>query len=343
MTNFVTFEFIFTRTLDSIALKKEIFSISNPEQFNEISLKIFHFQYKQCQIYKDYIDRTGIPINNITNADEIPFLPIRFFKSHEVYSGDIAPSTIFLSSTTTGQTPSKHLICDEHLYQESFLRAFEFFHGKPEQYIFVALLPSYIERGNSSLVYMMDHLIGKSNHAFSGFYKTLDASQIDVLIELDKSGQKIFLIGVTYALLDLLEKRNFSFKNTHVLETGGMKGRRKEMIKSELYEILKQGFNVADIHSEYGMTELLSQAYSKKDGLFFTPPWMRVLTREINDPFKIIKNKTGAINVIDLANIYSCSFIATEDIGRVHTHDSFEILGRMHESEMRGCNLMMDI
>ncbi len=269
-------------------------------------------------------------------------MPIAFFKSKKVVSSKNIEQSIFSSSGTTGQITSKHYVTDIALYEKSYLKGFESFYGDVSDYCVLALLPSYLERSGSSLIYMVDDLIKKSNHPDSGFY--LD--EIDVLIEklirLDSQGKKVLLIGVSFALLDLVEKHQLNLKNTIVIETGGMKGRRKELIREELHDILKKGFGTKAIHSEYGMTELLSQAYSQGNGIFKNPPWMKILIRDTEDPLTLLEmGKTGGVNVIDLANINSCSFIATQDLGKVHANDTFEIIGRFDNSDIRGCNLMV--
>ena len=279
--------------------------------------------------------------HSVNKIEDIPFLPIQFFKSHRVISKSVSEVITFTSSGTTGSITSKHRVSDLNLYEKSFLTAFELFYGHPSEFAILALLPSYIERGGSSLVYMADRLINDSHNEHSGFYlKDIDAL-IEKLTFLEKTNQKTILLGVSYALLDLIEKQQFKLKNTIVMETGGMKGKRKEMIKDELHSILKNGFGVDQIHSEYGMTELLSQAYSIGEGVFHTPPWMKIRTRDTEDALSFVEGKTGGINVIDLANLYSCSFIATQDLGRIREDGSFEVLGRFDASDIRGCNLMV--
>ena len=278
----------------------------------------------------------------VNRLEDIPFLPIQFFKSHEVVSSRENVIKTFTSSGTTGSFPSKHLVTDVSIYEKSFNLGFEKFYGPLENYVILALLPSYLEREGSSLIYMVNSLIEQSKHPESGFYlNDLDKLK-NQLKNLDDSGKKVLLIGVSFALLDLVEAYSFQLKNTIVMETGGMKGRRKELIREELHQKLKTGFGVDAIHSEYGMTELLSQAYSKGDGIFFTPKWMRLFTRDTEDALLLQEpGKTGGINIIDLANINSCSFIATQDLGRVNADGSFEIIGRFDNSDIRGCNLMV--
>jgi len=248
---------------------------------------------------------------------------------------------IFTSSGTTGTQVSKHFVPNLKLYEESFNRTFEQFYGPIEDYVVLGLLPSYLEREGSSLIYMVNHFIQNSKYPESGFYLNQWDKLAEKLNVLDQSGKKVLLIGVSFALLDLVENHQFSLKNTIIMETGGMKGRRKELIRTELHDQLKKGFGVSKIHSEYGMTELLSQAYSKGDGIFKCPSWMKVLIRDTEDPLTIINHQTGGINIIDLANIKSCSFIATQDLGKVNNDGSFEILGRFDSSDIRGCNLMV--
>ncbi len=320
----------------------DIFSISDFRNFETEALKIFKYQAKSNPVYRRFIELLGIDQNTVRTLNEIPFLPVEFFKSHEVLSNTEKVERVFTSSGTTGMIQSRHLVTDLKLYEESFTRGFEFFYGGIEKYTVLALLPGYLERKGSSLIYMADHFIRKSSSNHSGFYlNELDALS-DLLTNLDSKGEKVLLIGVTYALLDLIESRKFDLKNTVVMETGGMKGKRKELVRKELHEILCEGFGVNKIHSEYGMTELLSQAYSLGDGIFETPPWMKILIRDTEDPFRILENnRNGGINIVDLANVNSCSFIATQDLGHKISNNKFEILGRFDHSDIRGCNLMV--
>lgn len=307
-----------------------------------MALKVFRFQYENNLVYKEFCELLKIEKGNVKSLKQIPFLPIQFFKSHEVISNSNPIQETFSSSGTTGMITSKHLITDVSLYEESYRNAFSEFYGNIEDYAVLALLPSYLERQGSSLIYMVKDLITLSNNADSGFYLHNYDELISKLIELDSSGQNAILIGVTYALLDLIEKQNFQLKNTIIMETGGMKGKRKEMIREELHEILFKGFGVSSIHSEYGMTELLSQAYSLGNGIFECPNWMTILIRDTEDALSYVATgKTGGINVIDLANINSCSFIATQDLGKKYSNNSFEVLGRFDNSDIRGCNLMV--
>jgi hypothetical protein len=280
--------------------------------------------------------------SSISTIEEIPLLPIQLFKSREVLSSIAEVQEIFTSSGTTGSSTSKHLVTDINLYKESYLKGFSHFYGNIEEYTLLALLPNYLEREGSSLVFMVADLIQKSKKTESGFYLDNMQELAEKLSELDKTKQKTLLIGVSFALLDLIEMQQFNLKNTTIMETGGMKGRRKELVREELHAILKDGFGVTEIHSEYGMTELLSQGYSKGNGLFETPPWMKILTRDTEDALSInASGKNGGINVIDLANYNSCSFIATQDLGKVHENGTFEIIGRFDNSDIRGCNLMV--
>lgn len=322
-------------------LEKEIFNINTSEDFERLALEVFRFQYKNVSIYRKFCDFLNTNLSEVNSLKKIPFLPIQFFKNHKIIAENLSEQVIFTSSGTTGSITSKHYVTDLKLYEKSFLDAFKRQYGKPSEFAILALLPSYLEREGSSLIYMVENLIEKSNNPHSGFYLYEMGALIGKLNFLDESGQKTILIGVSYALLDLIEKKTFQLKNTIIMETGGMKGRRKEMIKEELHQILKSGFGVTEIHSEYGMTELLSQAYSVGDGIFSCPAWMKVLTRDTEDAFSYTFEKTGGINVIDLANLYSCSFIATQDLGKSFANDTFEILGRFDSSDIRGCNLMV--
>ena len=323
-------------------LQDAIFNINTEEEFNALALKVFKFQFENNKVYRSFCDLLYKHPSDVTTIYEIPFLPIEFFKSKTILSSNNAIEATFTSSGTTGSVTSKHLVTDVSVYEKSYLNGFEQFYGVIEEYVVLALLPSYLERQGSSLIYMADDLIKKSNHPESGFYlNDLEAIK-EQLITLDKAGQKVLLIGVSFALLDLVEYHKFQLSHTIVMETGGMKGRRKELIRSELHQLLKEGFGVSKIHSEYGMTELLSQAYSKGDGVFECPNWMKVLTRDTEDPLSIQETgKTGGMNVIDLANINSCAFIATQDLGKITDDGQFEVIGRFDNSDVRGCNLMV--
>ncbi|RMA66352.1 LuxE/PaaK family acyltransferase [Ulvibacter antarcticus] len=322
-------------------LEHDIFTIASSEDFEKRALEVFRFQYNNTFVYRQYCDLLKKKPSKIHRTKDIPFLPIQFFKSQKVIASEKTSEVTFTSSGTTGSITSKHHVADLGLYRKSFSEAFKNTYGDPSEYVILALLPSYLERDGSSLVYMAEHLIKASKHPYSGFYLNNYDALIKTVTELDSSGQKTILLGVSYALLDIIEKQSFKLKNTIIMETGGMKGKRREMVKEELHDILKSGFGVSQIHGEYGMTELLSQAYSKGNGLFTCPPWMKILTRDTEDPLTLINGRNGGINVIDLANLYSCSFIATQDLGKTHANGSFEILGRFDNSDVRGCNLMV--
>ncbi len=319
-----------------------IFAISSQKQFEKIALKVFRFQHENNLVYRAFCDLMKVEPQKVKILQQIPFLPIQFFKSHNVVSNTNAIEATFTSSGTTGTNTSKHLVTDTSIYEESYRKGFSQFYGNIKDYVVLALLPSYLEREGSSLIYMVKDLIQLSKHSDSGFYLHNHDELIKKLLELDQSGQNVILIGVTYALLDLIEKQQFQLQNTIIMETGGMKGKRKEMIREELHNELCEGFGVSMIHSEYGMTELLSQAYSLGNGVFECPSWMHVLTRDTEDALSYIpEGKTGGLNVIDLANINSCSFIATQDLGKKNPNNSFEVLGRFDNSDIRGCNLMV--
>lgn len=321
---------------------EDIISIHTTKEFHKTAMKVFRFQFQHNEVYQKYCLLLKKSPKNVKHLTEIPFLPIEFFKSKDILSSTDAVQTTFTSSGTTGMITSKHHVTDLSFYEASFRSAFSKFYGNIEDYAVLALLPSYLEREGSSLIYMAKDFIEGSNHPDSGFYLHNYNELAKKLVELDNSGQNVLLIGVTYALLDLIELQIFQLKNTIIMETGGMKGKRKEMIREELHNLLTEGFGVEKIHSEYGMTELLSQAYSFGDGIFECPPWMDILIRDTEDPLTIIEDgKTGGINVIDLANINSCSFIATQDLGKKYPDYSFEVLGRFDNSDIRGCNLMV--
>ncbi|MFD0963663.1 LuxE/PaaK family acyltransferase [Pseudofulvibacter geojedonensis] len=322
-------------------LEQKIFNINSEKEFKQTALEVFKHQFYNNKAYRSYCDLLYIHPSDINEIEDIPFLPIEFFKSKKILSSNKGIETTFSSSGTTGSITSKHYINDLSLYQKSYLKSFSHFYENPEDYIILALLPSYLERQGSSLIYMVDDLIRKTKQPESGFYLNNLDQLSETINKLESLNKKTLLIGVSFALLDLIEKYQFQLKNTIVMETGGMKGKRKEMIRTELHHYLSKGFGVEYIHSEYGMTELLSQAYSKGNGIFSCPPWMKILTRDTEDPLSVqTKNKTGGINVIDLANINSCSFIATQDLGRTLNNNTFEIIGRFDNSDIRGCNLM---
>jgi phenylacetate-coenzyme A ligase PaaK-like adenylate-forming protein len=323
-------------------MKKNMFNIQSQEDFTKVTIEVFKHQFKNNSVYRSFCDLLYLHPSDVSKIEEIPFLPIQFFKSRKVLSSLEEVQETFTSSGTTGSITSKHFVTDIKLYKESYLKGFAHFYGNIEDYVVLALLPNYLERESSSLVFMVDDFIRKSKNIESGFYLNNIDELAKKLINLDEIGQKVLLMGVSFALLDLIEKHQFKLKNTIIMETGGMKGRRKELIRNELHQLLQSGFGVDEIHSEYGMTELLSQGYSKGSGLFETPPWMKVLTRDTEDALTILPlGKAGGINVIDLANYNSCSFIATQDLGKVHKNQTFEILGRFDTSDIRGCNLMV--
>jgi len=324
-----------------VMLEDKIFNIATHHDFENTALEVFQYQFDHISIYREFCERLKVNPKSVKKIEDIPFLPIEFFKTHAIISSEKNTQTQFISSGTTGSVTSKHQVADLSIYEKSFLEGFKQFYGQPSQFTILALLPSYLERGDSSLVHMVDRLIKESNHSDSGFYLDEIDSLVSKMLDLELQNKKVLLIGVSYALLDLIEAHTFQLKNTIVMETGGMKGRRPEMIKEALHTALKKGFGVETIHSEYGMTELLSQAYSEGQGKFRCPPWMRVLSRDPEDPLTLVSGKTGGVNVIDLANLYSCSFIATQDLAKVSTDGSFEILGRFDTSDIRGCNLMV--
>jgi len=321
--------------------KNDIFNIKSDAEFEALALDVFKFQFENNKVYRSFCDLLYKHPADVKRISDIPFLPIQFFKSHKILSTSQPIEKTFSSSGTTGNATSKHLISDLKLYEDSYLKAFKHFYGNIEDYVVLALLPSYLERDGSSLIYMMNDIINKSKQTESGFYLHNLEDLASTLQTLETKKQKTLLIGVSFALFDFAEQFQLNLKHTIVMETGGMKGRRKEIIRQELHQILQTGLGVNQIHSEYGMTELLSQAYSKGNGVFECPPWMKILTRDTEDALTIQQpNKTGGINVIDLANLNSCSFIATQDLGKVYDNGQFEIIGRFDNSDIRGCNLM---
>lgn len=320
----------------------QIFSIQSEAHFDETAIHIFRHQAEHCQVYKEFISHLAVNPLAVTTINEIPFLPISFFKTHRVVSNTLPEEIIFSSSGTTGMVQSQHYVTDVSVYEDSFNKAFEQFYGAAKDTCILALLPSYLERDGSSLIYMVDALLRQSEHPQSGYFLHNHEELYERLKARQHSKEKTILIGVTYALLDFLESYPIDFPELIVMETGGMKGKRKEMVREELHDILRKGFAVDAIHSEYGMTELLSQAYSAGEGIFDCPNWMKILLRDTNDPLTILHSKqTGGINVIDLANINSCSFIATQDLGRLLPNGSFEVLGRFDNADIRGCNLLV--
>ena len=322
---------------------KDIFKIKDHSTFRAAAMEVFDYQARHTPVYRDYLAALGVDPSTVKELEQIPFLPIEFFKSHTVIVEGKSAEVVFESSGTTGTTPSLHHVADTSLYLKSFTTGFRQFYGDPEQYCILTLLPSYLERSGSSLVHMMDHLITISGHPDSGFYLNNLEKLSDILQKRNKERHPTLLVGISFALLDLAEQHPMPLADHIILmETGGMKGRRKEMVRSDLHGQLKTAFGLSEIHSEYGMTELLSQAYSEGEGLFRCPPWMKVLIRDPNDPLALLSaGQSGGINVIDLANLNSCSFIATGDLGKVFGKDSFEVLGRFDHSDIRGCNLLI--
>lgn len=321
--------------------QSKIFSRLDSDSFNALALEIFQYQAAENEVYRKFLKLLNNTPEQILRVEDIPFLPIELFKTERITCGHFEPQAVFTSSGTSGNNASKHLVRDLAIYRESYRRGFELFYGHAENYCILALLPSYLEREGSSLIDMAQGLIEASGHPDSGFYLD-DLSRLsEKLSKLEKSGQKVLLIGVSFALLDLAEQFPQPLSKTIIMETGGMKGKRKEMTREELHAVLKDAFGAKTIHSEYGMTELLSQAYSAGNGHFVCPPWMRVMVRQRDDPFSYTTGKTGGINIIDLANLDSCAFIATSDLGRQHADGRFEVLGRFDYSDVRGCNLMV--
>ncbi len=321
----------------------KIFNIQNESEFQSLALETFRYQSQHVPTYKSFISHLKLDPDKITDYRKIPFLPVELFKSHEIIAVDKKAEIVFESSSTTGIKPSRHFVAHKSLYEKSFLSGFEIFYGDPAKLCIVALLPSYLERSGSSLIYMAEKLISLSSHPESGFYLNEYEKLITILRKLKNIGQPTLLLGVSFALLELAEKFEEDLEGIIIMETGGMKGRRKEMVREDLHALLKRKLNLNQVHSEYGMTELLSQAYSNVGGLFHTPPWMRILIRDTYDPLQMLETgKTGNINVIDLANTYSCSFIATSDLGRKKESEGFEVLGRVDNSDIRGCNLMIE-
>jgi phenylacetate-coenzyme A ligase PaaK-like adenylate-forming protein len=321
----------------------KILNISSSQEFEKYSIEIFNYQFEKNAIYREFCRLTGKNPSNIRSSFEIPFLPIQFFKTHKIISSNQPIKKTFYSSGSTKNNLSKHHIIDLKLYEDCFLKIFVNFYGSPSQYNIIALLPTYLENKNSSLIYMVNKLIEKSENKHSEFYLDNYKKLKEKLLYLEEGDKKTILFGVSYALLNLIDFYKFKLKKTIIIETGGMKGKRKELIKSELHQMLKIGFGVKNINSEYGMTELISQAYSIHNEKFKSPPWMKIYIRESEDPMKIkTDNKSGGINIIDLANYNSCSFIATDDLGKLDKNGNFEILGRLDNSDQRGCNLLID-
>jgi len=328
------------------SLEEEIFQIKNEAHFEEMALKVFSFQYKENKVYRKYCNLINKSPAAVNNLSEIPFLPIELFKTHTITTGKNEYELLFESSGTTDMQKSMHFLKKASLYRQSFLKTFNQFYGSPEEYHVLALLPNYLENKHSSLIYMVNELIQQSGHEESGFYLDNLKELANNLIKLKHKQGKIFLLSVSFALLDLAEKYPMALNDAIIMETGGMKGRREELTRQELHNILKDQFQVDRIHSEFGMAELLSQAYSKGEGIFQTPPWMKILLREYNDPFHVQNPEksnelNGGINVVDFANLYSCAFIETKDIGKSYPDGRFEVLGRFDYSDLRGCNLMV--
>jgi len=332
-----------TELPNAVQLAQQVFSVNEHHQFEQLALNIFNFQYRNNPVYRSYCDVLKIDATAVNSLLQIPFLPISFFKSHNVYcETNSIKSITFESSGTTGMQPSRHFVADVGLYEQSFRQTFNEFYGPVQDYCIIGLLPSYLERQHSSLVYMVNDLIKASSHPQSGFYLYDFERLATTLTALETGQQKTILFGVTYALLDFAEQYPIPLRYTTIIETGGMKGRKQELLREEVHGVLKKSFSTPVIHSEYGMTELLSQAYAQANGLFQAASWMRVLLRAEDDPFSITQNPgTGGINVIDLANLYSCAFIATEDVGRLHIDGHFEVLGRFDHAEVRGCSLLV--
>jgi hypothetical protein len=330
--------------LDLQELQKRVFNIKNQTDFQNTALDIFKYQYINNSVYKSFVDSLGKDCSDIRSLYEIPFLPVEFFKSQRIITGNFPVEKVFESSGTTNVTRAKHYVNDLGIYEKSFLKTFKMFYGDPKEYLIVALLPSYIEREGSSLVYMTEYLINKSKNPYSGFYKNNTEKLITAINKARSEKHKILLLGVTFALLDLAEKYSPDLSGVIIMETGGMKGRRKELTRAELHSILKEKLNVGSIHSEYGMTELLSQAYSKGDGIYFCPPWLKILIRDPLDPLTIFTEPgiAGGINIVDLANFNSCCFISAGDLGKLQRDGGFEVLGRFDNSDIRGCNLLVD-
>ena len=315
-----------------------IFSVADDLSFRHETLALFRFQAERCEPYRQYLDLIGVAADEVCEVEQIPFLPIGLFKTHNIYCGEGQPEQIFTSSSTGGGVPSRHLMADLSIYERAFRGAFRNFYGDAAEWSIYGLLPSYLERKGSSLIYMVDRLIADAG-GHGGFYLN-DYERLIADIKADPRPK--ILLGVTYALLDLAEQFAPDLHDVVVMETGGMKGHREELPKEELHRILCNAFNVNAIHSEYGMAELTSQAYSRGGNRFFAPPWMRIITRDLNDPFRLLPTgQRGGINIIDLGNVYSCAFIQTEDAGRVFADGSFEIAGRIDHSEIRGCNLLV--
>lgn len=323
------------------SLHNQILRIQDNSEFDRLALEILHYQSTFNELYKNYLHALKIAPHELKSSLNIPFLPIEFFKNHEVKSGEFDPEITFTSSSTSGTGQSRHHIKNLSLYESSFLKSFQLFYGAPADYCILGLLPSYLERSGSSLIYMVNRLIEMYGNKASGFFLYDHLSLAETIAAQESKGSRTLLIGVTFALLEFAEKHGMPLTNTLIMETGGMKGRGEELTREEVADKLKAAFGVSSIHSEYGMTELMSQAYSSGDGRFRCPPWMKVFVRDPSDPLSTMHSGTGALNVIDLANVDSCAFIATQDLGKVYDDGSFEVTGRLDRSDIRGCNLLV--
>jgi hypothetical protein len=312
-----------------------------PAEFLNYALSFMQYQASNNAVYGEWIQSMKVQLDTVKSIEQIPFLPIHFFKTHAIYAGSECPTFHFESSGTTQDTVSKHFVKSLTVYEESFMECFQQFYGSPKDYCILGLLPNYLERQHSSLVYMTHHLIETSGHSMSGFYLYDFEKLSNSLAELEKAKQKTLLIGVSFALMDFVEAYPQQLTHTVVMETGGMKGRKQELTKPALHAYLAKGFGVDQIHSEYGMTELLSQAYSKGKGIYRCPPWMKILVADESDPTALSASGRGVLHIIDLANVNSCAFIATEDIGVVYSDGSFEVIGRLDQSARRGCSLLV--
>lgn len=321
--------------------QRQIFTIQNSQEFERFALELFQLQSERNLVYAAYVDALNIDRSSVKSLHEIPFLPIEFFKTHRVVTGDFLEEVVFSSSGTTGQQTSRHFVRSAAWYKEVFSHGFELFYGQPSNYCLLALLPSYLERQGSSLIMMVEELIRATEDEYSGFYLHNHEDLYKRLLANQKRGKRTLLMGVTFGLLDFAERLQLEIPDAIIMETGGMKGRREEITRQEVADILTEAFGVEKIHSEYGMTELMSQAYSKGDGIFYCPPWMAVLPRDSSDPLTCFRHGRGVLNIIDLANVDSCAFIATQDVGRVLEDGSFEVLGRVDRSDVRGCNLLV--
>lgn len=327
-----------------VPLHEEIFRVTDEKSFERMALEIFRFQAAGCPVYREYLDLLGVEPGKIDSVFSIPFMPISFFRDHTVITGDGPAAGVFLSSGTTGVLQSRHHVKDPAIYDRSLEETFRIFYGDPSGYAVMGLLPSYMEREGSSLIYMVNRLMQLSGNEMGGFFLEDHDALFGAIEKARSAGVRVLLIGVTFALLDLAERHPCDLSDLIIMETGGMKGRRREMIREEVHEIIMNALGVSSVHSEYGMTELLSQAYSRGQGLFMTPPWMKVLIRDSHDPAAHTSGAgaSGGISVIDLANIWSCSFIATSDLGRMHPGGLFEVQGRFDEADIRGCNLLVN-